>query len=85
MAQQSSQEEKKNNRKIITLQFVKPTRCNNNFENGCNNSIWKGVGQKKKLKKCVGCNLFYYCSKRCQKLHWNNIHRYCCVQIQNLD
>ena len=28
--------------------------------------------------KCKGCKLKYYCSRECQKIDWNNGHKYTC-------
>ena len=32
----------------------------------------------KKLKLCKGCRNVRYCSRECQKISWNNVHRYHC-------
>eukprot|EP01083_Nonionella_stella_P114863 339983_1 len=29
-------------------------------------------------KTCIGCKLARYCSKKCQKIHWNGVHRSIC-------
>ena len=42
------------------------------------------VGQWNKFMRCKGCLTAAYCSKRCQKIHWNRYnHRQQCVDIQN--
>eukprot|EP01084_Bolivina_argentea_P115201 204907_1 len=33
---------------------------------------------KMKMKCCMGCMQLVYCSKSCQKIHWNNQHRQNC-------
>lgn len=32
-------------------------------------------------KKCSHCQVVYYCSKKCQKIHWNVAHRYHCQEL----
>ncbi len=34
--------------------------------------------RKKKWFICKGCKLYFYCGKRCQKIHWNKQHRLNC-------
>lgn len=34
----------------------------------------------KKLKKCSGCKLVFYCGIKCQKFHWKYRHRYLCTR-----
>eukprot|EP01084_Bolivina_argentea_P026929 50060_1 len=33
------------------------------------------------LRCCSGCMAVFYCSKKCQKLDWNNIHRIKCTRV----
>lgn len=39
----------------------------------------------KKLKQCKNCKKVVYCSKNCQRLHWNQIHKSCCEKICNIN
>eukprot|EP01084_Bolivina_argentea_P077342 140274_1 len=41
----------------------------------------KSKKQLDKLKVCTGCHRVYYCNKKCQKLHWNKLHRMKCSKI----
>eukprot|EP01084_Bolivina_argentea_P231415 390277_1 len=34
-----------------------------------------------KLKSCTGCMKNMYCDRKCQKKHWNHIHRYQCNKL----
>eukprot|EP01084_Bolivina_argentea_P152114 265395_1 len=34
------------------------------------------------LKLCSECRMVYYCSKKCQKIHWNGKHRNKCKQLK---
>eukprot|EP01084_Bolivina_argentea_P086249 155889_1 len=34
-----------------------------------------------KLKLCSVCKSCHYCCKRCQKVHWNTVHRYQCQKL----
>ena len=36
---------------------------------------------KIKMKICKGCKLTYYCSRKCQKIHWNSKHRTECQRL----
>ena len=31
------------------------------------------------VDRCVRCQAVYYCSKRCQKMHWRSSHRRRCI------
>ena len=42
--------------------------------NCSNPACTSGVG----LKKCSGCKVVRYCSKKCQKNHWKISHRFEC-------
>eukprot|EP01084_Bolivina_argentea_P088623 160005_1 len=42
---------------------------------------WKKNG---KLKMCRKCRMVYYCSKKCQKIHWKQKHRYNCRQFSGI-
>eukprot|EP01084_Bolivina_argentea_P152752 266395_1 len=35
--------------------------------------------KKNRLKMCSGCRNIYYCSRHCQKISWNKVHRLCCL------
>merc|ERR1712129_66122 len=48
---------------------IKKLMCNN-----CGASMIK-------LHSCSGCMKLFYCSKKCQKLHWNLDHRLKCDGI----
>eukprot|EP01084_Bolivina_argentea_P283144 484845_1 len=38
------------------------------------------------FKLCKGCQMAYYCSRKCQKASWNNQHRFICNKLkQNYD
>ncbi len=37
-------------------------------------------GKTSNNKKCKRCRMMYYCSRRCQKLHWKQEHKKKCVQ-----
>ncbi|CZT45736.1 uncharacterized protein RSE6_06073 [Rhynchosporium secalis] len=36
------------------------------------------------LKRCSGCKILYYCSKKCQNRHWKEIHRLECKILKVL-
>ncbi len=71
--------------------------CSNNKCNNCYiNEINKKINIKKefvkyindnnklthaKYKKCKRCKVAVYCSKKCQKYHWNATHRLNCVHF----
>ena len=42
---------------------------------------WKQPSDRSTLKRCSGCQLFWYCSKQCQKEHWLNTHKYHCKYL----
>ena len=54
-----------------------------NIKCGCcgNHSYLISKESSDKLKVCAGCHVVYYCDTRCQKLHWNNVHREQCSRI----
>jgi len=37
--------------------------------------------KKGEFKKCNACKVVYYCSKKCQKKHWNNGHKKQCNKL----
>ncbi len=36
--------------------------------------------KKNKFKTCTGCAKIVYCSRRCQKIHWNKTHNKTCCK-----
>ncbi len=53
---------------------------------GCTQRICMGCFEEKldsqtKMYRCKGCHLTVYCSRKCQKLHWNLQHRKICKFI----
>ena len=50
----------------------------------CAGCYLKQKNLKKKLKMCTGCELAYYCSKKCQKYDWvRHKHREICKTLQH--
>jgi len=50
-------------------------------ERKCVNCViydWKQPCDKSDIKRCSGCQVFWYCSDLCQKEHWRNIHKNQC-------
>lgn len=53
----------------------------------CMNNKWEDeliINRSGALKKCKGCKLVFYCRRKCQKNHWNRIHKYQCKQIRKM-
>jgi len=42
---------------------------------------WKQPQDKSVIKRCSGCQMFWYCSELCQKEHWINIHKKQCKYL----
>jgi len=50
-------------------------------ERKCVNCViydWKQPCDKSDIKRCSGCQVFWYCSDLCQKEHWRKIHNSQC-------
>ena len=70
-------------RKILTKtkELHSCTICSN-LKCGISTKHWQNkfnIKGKVKFRKCKRCNDVSYCSTRCQKEHWNRLHRYCCT------
>eukprot|EP01084_Bolivina_argentea_P245442 410934_1 len=51
----------------------------------CQNSKCKIQRRDKNMRKCKGCHVARYCSKKCQKYDWNaNMHRMYCNQLKTM-
>ena len=48
----------------------------------CENCESPREDAKSKLLRCGGCHAVAYCSKECQKIHWNDSHRSACKDIR---
>eukprot|EP01084_Bolivina_argentea_P278759 476369_1 len=52
--------------KRLSLVNIISKRCSN-----CGND-------KQRFRACMGCCQVYYCNRKCQKQHWNKVHRNIC-------
>ena len=64
-----------------TLPFVK--RIKKRYMRFCGNDICTENVNESKKKLCSQCQVIYYCSKSCQKWHWNNHHRTQCEILKS--
>ena len=42
---------------------------------------WRKISNKKKFKICGKCKKVKYCSRRCQKCHWKESHKWTCTKF----
>ncbi|MCP3659888.1 MAG: hypothetical protein GY830_06055 [Bacteroidetes bacterium] len=67
----------------INFNFLTRKKCINckkRIKNYNNNDLLNSKTSYKKSYKCSGCKATYYCSKKCQKIHWKSKHRILCVR-----
>lgn len=57
--------------KIFLFKVINDNKCNDKKKN---TKQWTTNN-----KKCMQCQSVFYCSKRCQKMHWNTKHRFECI------
>ena len=53
----------------------------------CGNCTYYGWNQpedRTTIKQCAKCKKFRYCSPRCQKEHWYNVHKHHCKYLAEL-
>eukprot|EP01084_Bolivina_argentea_P295163 508095_1 len=74
---------------LVNGHFV---NCNKFFQKHMENTIkvksqicCYNCGIHCKLKACVGCMIAVYCSRKCQKIHWNIEHRNQCNKSWSSD
>lgn len=61
---------------IIQIRITKKCMNNKKLFQNCFNCYTNG--QNKKFQKCKSCKIAHYCSKKCQKIDWNMLHRVQC-------
>ena len=61
----------------ISTKIYTKTPIRNDICYTCNNRFYK------KLSTCMSCKKFWYCSKKCQKIHWNLMHKYQCNKVSD--
>ncbi|MCP4143180.1 MAG: hypothetical protein GY755_23315, partial [Chloroflexi bacterium] len=44
----------------------------------CKHGYMNQIENDQVLRCCKGCGEIFYCGKRCQKIHWNSVHRHQC-------
>eukprot|EP01083_Nonionella_stella_P152074 486983_1 len=50
------------------------------WDSPCSNCKTISVNRGVKHKVCIGCMKVVYCNRKCQKIDWNNKHRFLCDQ-----
>jgi len=60
----------------LWLKLVPVKKCVN-----CYHYNWKQPDDPYSLHRCPICNILLYCSKECQKEHWEKVHKYHCKYL----
>ena len=48
----------------------------------CDNcNVVQNVSIHGRLKRCARCKVKMYCSKKCQREHWNKTHKHFCKSV----